>query len=129
MPASVTKSALAERTLQLVDIPSESGSEANVYSLVSECVHIPRVLDNGESLVFAKRTGGPVVLLAGHADTVPAQGNLPGRIENGAVHGLGASDMKGGLAVMIELANWAAENDLAYDLGLLFFPREELGPE
>src|SRR5215510_2617639 len=129
MPASVAKSALAERTLQLVDIPSESGSEANVYSFVSECVHIPKVLDNGESLVFAKRTGGPVILLAGHTDTVPAQGNVPGKIENGAVHGLGASDMKGGLAVMIELANWAAETDLAYDLALLFFPREELGPE
>jgi succinyl-diaminopimelate desuccinylase len=68
------------------------------------------------------------VLLAGHTDTVPAQGNLPGRIENGAVHGLGATDMKGGLAVMIELAHWAASAELAYDLALLFFPREELGP-
>ena len=37
--------------------------------------------------------------------------------------------MKGGLAVMIELARWAADAELAYDLGLLFFPREELGPE
>jgi succinyl-diaminopimelate desuccinylase len=36
--------------------------------------------------------------------------------------------MKGGLAVMIELAHWAAEAELAYDLALLFFPREELGP-
>ena len=45
------------------------------------------------------------------------------------MHGLGASDMKGGLAVMIELARWAAEAELAYDLGLLFFPREELGPD
>jgi succinyl-diaminopimelate desuccinylase len=59
---------------------------------------------------------------------VPAQGNLPGRIEDGVVIGLGASDMKGGLAVMIELGRWAAETELAYDLGLLFFPREELGP-
>jgi succinyl-diaminopimelate desuccinylase len=68
------------------------------------------------------------VLLAGHTDTVPAQGNLPGRIEDGAVVGLGASDMKGGLAVMAELGRWAAETELAYDLALLFFPREELGP-
>ena len=47
--------------------------------------------------------------------------------------GLGASDMKGGLAVMVELARWVAslrtaDTELAYDLGLLFFPREELGP-
>jgi succinyl-diaminopimelate desuccinylase len=79
-------------------------------------------------VLFAKRTGKPLVLLAGHTDTVPAQGNLPGRIEDGAVLGLGASDMKGGLAVMIELGRWAADTELAYDLALLFFPREELGP-
>jgi succinyl-diaminopimelate desuccinylase len=36
--------------------------------------------------------------------------------------------MKGGLAVMVELGRWAAETELAYDLALLFFPREELGP-
>ena len=36
--------------------------------------------------------------------------------------------MKGGLGVMIELARWADGADLAYDLALLFFPREELGP-
>jgi succinyl-diaminopimelate desuccinylase len=37
--------------------------------------------------------------------------------------------MKGGVAVMMELAAWAAGTELGYDLGLLFFPREEIGPE
>ena len=37
--------------------------------------------------------------------------------------------MKGGLAVMIEVARWAEGADLGYDLGLLFFPREEVGPD
>ena len=59
-------------------------------------------------------------MLAGHFDTVPAQGNIPGRRDDGRVHGLGASDMKAGLAVMIELALAG----LPY--GVLFFPREEL---
>ena len=87
-----------------------------------------QVFADGETLVYAKRVGKPLVLLAGHLDTVPAQGNLPGRLEDGGVDGLGASDMKGGLAVMIELARWAAAADLAYDVAFLFFPREELGP-
>jgi succinyl-diaminopimelate desuccinylase len=120
--------ALAERTLDLVNIPSESGREMEMYSYITSVVPLEQAFADGETVIFAKRSGKPLVLLAGHTDTVPAQGNLPGRIEDGSVVGLGASDMKGGLAVMIELAHWAAETDLAYDLGLLFFPREELGP-
>jgi succinyl-diaminopimelate desuccinylase len=120
--------ALAQRTLDLVNIPSESRHEAELYSYVTSAVPLEQAYSDGESVLFAKREGKPLVLLAGHTDTVPAQGNLPGRIEDGAVVGLGASDMKGGLAVMAELGCWAAETDLAYDLALLFFPREELGP-
>src|SRR5919199_108964 len=62
----------------------------------------------------------PRVLLAGHLDTVPAQGNRPGRRDGERVHGLGASDMKGALAVMVELGRAGAP------FGLLFFGREEL---
>jgi succinyl-diaminopimelate desuccinylase len=74
--------------------------------------------DDGEAIVW----GDPVapVVLAGHLDTVPAQGNLPGRIGDGAVHGLGASDMKGGVAVMVELARAGVRGRY------LFFTREEV---
>jgi succinyl-diaminopimelate desuccinylase len=120
--------ALAQRTLDLVNIPSESRNEADLYGYITSAVPLGQTFADGESVLFAKRGGKPLVLLAGHTDTVPAQGNLPGRIQDGAVVGLGASDMKGGLAVMIELARWAETTELAYDLGLLFFPREELGP-
>jgi succinyl-diaminopimelate desuccinylase len=129
MPLSPPESALAERTLALVDLPSPSHEEKLVYDYVRRAVELPLVHDDGESLLYAKRNGKPLVLLAGHTDTVPAQDNLPGRIENGAVHGLGSTDMKGGLAVMIALAGWSAEVELDYDLALLFFPREEVGPE
>jgi succinyl-diaminopimelate desuccinylase len=128
MPAPAAKTMLAERTLELVDIASPSFHEQAMYRYISGAVPLKRPHDDGESQLFAKRAGKPLVLLAGHTDTVPAQGNLPGRTDDGAVHGLGASDMKGGLAVMIELARWAVETELAYDLALLFFPREEVGP-
>jgi len=121
--------ALADRTLALVDVPSESGREVELYRLIRGSVALETVYDDGESLVFAQRAGRPLVLFAGHTDTVPAQGNLPGRIEDGFVVGLGASDMKGGVAVMLELADWAASAELAYDVAFLFFPREELGPD
>src|SRR5262249_58025901 len=78
-----------------------------------------------DAVVFGP-TGGPDVILAGHSDTVPEQGNLPGRLENGQVHGLGAADVKGSLAVMLTLA---AELDrLQLQLNPLFviFGREEL---
>ena len=128
MPAADPATPLAGRALELVDIPSVSGSEAAVTEYVRQAVRLPAVFDDGESLVYARRDGRPLVLLAGHTDTVPEQNNLPGSIGDGAVIGLGASDMKGGLAVMIELANWAAAAELAYDVAVLFFPREELGP-
>jgi succinyl-diaminopimelate desuccinylase len=129
MPPAGPDSTLAQRALALVDIPSVSGDEAAVHDYVRTVVPLPVAFANGETLLYAKREGKPLVLLAGHLDTVPAQGNLPGRIEDGAVVGLGACDMKGGVAVMVELGRWAAEASLAYDLALLFFPREEVGPE
>src|SRR5205823_773346 len=84
---------------ELVDVPSESRAEAALVALVRELVGREPLYDDGEVLLYGE-PGAPVVL-AGHLDTVPAQGNLPGRIAEDAVHGLGASDMKGGVAVML----------------------------
>src|SRR4051794_9259858 len=125
------RDALAQRTLELVNIPSESRDEAALLAHVAGAGSLPLTYSTDEALLFSSpRTDRPLVLLAGHLDTVPAQDNLPGRLEDGWVVGLGASDMKGGDAVMVELANWAAGAPaLAYDLAFLFFVREELPGE
>ena len=107
---------LATRTLQLVDVPSESRFESALVDLVRRLVPGAPLLDDGEVLLYGK---GPV-MLAGHLDTIPAQANIPGRIAEGAVHGLGASDMKAGIAVMVELARAGADGRY------LFFTREEV---
>jgi succinyl-diaminopimelate desuccinylase len=117
MPASD----LAARTLQLVDVPSESRNEAAIMDLARALGGGPVLYDDGECLLLGE-AGAPIVL-AGHVDTIPAQGNLPGRIEDGAVHGLGASDMKGGIAVMLELAR---DPEVARRARFLFFTREEI---
>jgi succinyl-diaminopimelate desuccinylase len=114
---------LAARTLELVDIPSESRAEAALAGHVAGVLRAggADVADLGDSCLLAQPPGArPEVLLAGHLDTVPAQGNLPGTRDAERVHGLGASDMKGALAVMIELVLGGAP------YGALFFPREEL---
>ena len=118
MTTAVPAPDLATRTLQLVDVPSESRQEARLVSLVRELVPLEPLYDDGEVLLYGDRDA-PVVL-AGHLDTIPAQGNIPGRIAEGVVHGLGASDMKGGVAVMIELARAGAPGRY------LFFNREEV---
>jgi succinyl-diaminopimelate desuccinylase len=114
---------LAARALELVDVPSASRAEG---ALAAHVVSVLRdggaeVEELGDYCVLARPPGTrPAVLLAGHLDTVPAQGNLPGARDGERVRGLGASDMKGGLAVMIELVL------AGYPYAALFFPREEL---
>jgi succinyl-diaminopimelate desuccinylase len=114
MPASD----LAARTLELVNVPSESRREAAAMDLVRRLLPGEPLYDDGEAIVW----GDPKapVALAGHVDTVPAQENIPGSISDGAVHGLGASDMKGGVAVMLELARDGAPGRY------VFFTREEI---
>lgn len=121
---------LAARTLELVDIPSPSGLEAEIrehlLGLVPPTLTLEQAADEAYFFAPRRRPGAPLVVLAGHYDTVPEQANLPGRVEHGCVHGLGASDMKGGLAVALELVRDLEPDSGPYDLGLLLFGREEL---
>jgi succinyl-diaminopimelate desuccinylase len=118
---------LAARVLELVDVPSESRAEAALARHVLGVLG-DRARDAGNTCVLAgatRRGERPLVLLAGHLDTVPAQGNLPGARRDGWVHGLGAADMKAALGVMVELALHPPD-DATVDVGFVFFGREEL---
>jgi succinyl-diaminopimelate desuccinylase len=123
---------LAERTLELVNIASVSRQEAAVMRAVRGLIpdRFEIRFDDGDALVAAtpRQPDRPLVILAGHVDTVPAQGNFPGAVTDTEVIGLGASDMKGGIAVMLELAHWIADEDpdRAVDVALVVFTREEL---
>jgi len=125
---------LAARTLELVDIPSESRNEAAAGAHLRSLVPAPfePVYEGDEAFLWARarRPGAPLLVLAGHYDTVPAQDNVPGHVAGGAVHGCGASDMKGGVAVALELVReLAASEPGRVDVALLLFGREELPPE
>jgi succinyl-diaminopimelate desuccinylase len=124
---------LAARTLELVDIPSQSGSETAIREHLLELVPAGFAAEfaGDEAFLFAteRRPRRPLIVLAAHYDTVPAQDNLPGRIADGTVHGLGASDMKSGLAVAVELVRDLDPAETSCDVALLLFGREELPAE
>ena len=122
---------LAARTLELIDIPSESRHEAMIRDRLLGLVPAGYETEfaGADVHLFApeRRPGVPLIVLAGHYDTVPAQENIPGRIVDGVVHGLGAADMKGGVAVALELVrDLAADPPAAADVALMLFGREEL---
>lgn len=129
--STATADRLASRTLALVDVSSVSGDETAVLDTIRRSLPpTMEVVDDTDSVLLAvpvrRRTSAPFVLLAGHVDTVPIAGNLPPRLEHGRIVGRGACDMKGGLAVMLELALDLQREPSELDVGLLFFGREEL---
>ncbi len=124
---------IGARTLELINIASPSREEKALADYVAAVLRAGgvEVADLGDSCLIAgarRRGQRPLVLLGGHLDTVPAQGNIPGAIDANEVRGLGAADMKGSLAVMIELALAGVSSGAGYslDFGFLFFSREEL---
>jgi succinyl-diaminopimelate desuccinylase len=124
---------LAARALELCRIPSPIGQERAIADHVEVWAlrHYPReqVFRDSDSLVIGKVSDAlPTVLLLGHLDTVPGHWvDREPRIESGRLFGLGSSDMKGGLAVMMQLAEAIPPRARAFNLVLVFYEREE-GP-
>ena len=71
-------------------------------------------------------------MLGGHLDTVPANaGNEVPRLDGDVLHGLGAADMKGGLAVLLRLAERLHDDPSSarHDVTLAFYECEEVRDE
>jgi len=73
------------------------------------------------------RRGRPLLVLAGHLDTVPANGNSRARRVGDKLYGLGSTDMKGGDAVMLGLLETLDPDAARFDLAFVFYEAEE-GP-
>jgi succinyl-diaminopimelate desuccinylase len=126
---------LAERTRALCEVRSPIGDEAAIAALIAAQAQEawPGEVERlGNAVVLGRVSGSrPALLLLGHLDTVPIQeGDFPARREGGRIFGRGASDMKGALAVMLELGERlgpAGRARLPVELVLVFYDREE-GP-
>ena len=115
-------------TRQLVDTFSVSHHEEEIADAVEQALRtLPHlsVVRRGHTLVARTDLGrGERVVLAGHIDTVPLNDNLPSRLEDGILHGLGTCDMKGGDAVMLKVAADLTEPNR--DLTFIFYEAEEV---
>lgn len=130
-PVTADSGALAQRTLALCEIPSPITQEKALADFAEAWAlrHYPpeQVRRLSHSMIVGTLNDPrPTVALIGHLDTVPPHpSDHAPRIEGGRVYGLGASDMKGGVAVMMALAESLPLEELPVNLMLLFYEREE----
>ena len=122
---------LLARTAELVDVASVSHHEAELTDQIERELRglpwltVDRVGDN----VVARTQLGRArrVVLAGHTDTVPVNENAVAKVEGDVLWGLGSADMKGGLAVLLELAHSLPEPGV--DVTYVFYACEEVAAE
>ncbi len=119
---------IVELTASLVDVSSVSHHEAVLADSVERALREFEHLDVariGNNVIARTQLGlAERVVIAGHLDTVPEAGNLPSRLVDDRLYGLGACDMKGGVAVALSLAARSAH--ATREVTFVFYATEEV---
>ncbi|MEL4359089.1 MULTISPECIES: succinyl-diaminopimelate desuccinylase [unclassified Luteococcus] len=119
----------------ITDVESVSGNEQRLADRVEQalraCAHL-EVIRHGNCLAARTTLGREQrILVAGHLDTVPVADNLPSSrsVVDGEdrIHGRGTCDMKGGVAVALQLA--AELTEPRHDVTWFFYDNEEVASE
>ena len=122
---------LLAATAELVDIPSISLEEAAfVDHLEAAYRSIPGLIVDrvGDNLVARTDLHRSTrVLLVGHSDTVVPNGNDRARIDGDVLWGIGSADMKGALAIMLDVARQVREP--VVDVTHVIYRAEEIAAE
>ncbi len=130
----VNKDKLLHWLQELIRIPSITGNEEAIASYVSQelskmGLH-PQVKEN--NVFFEVGEGSRSLLLNAHLDTVDVGGDwkhdpFGAVMENGKIFGRGASDDKGNIAVMLEIASLSRNKKMNSRLIFAFTTGEEFG--
>ena len=128
----MTATDLTDSLRTLVDLPSETGAEQAIADFVHQRLRARgggEILRSGHSTVWrGPQRGRPLVVLAGHVDTVPENaGNGRASVRDGNLYGLGSSDMKSGVAVQLALHDALDFDTARFDIAQVFYDAEE-GP-
>ncbi len=134
MAVDLTASSIAI-TRTICDIPSVSGDERTLADLIFDAVsgleHL-EVHRDGDTIVARTMLGrAQRVVIAGHIDTVPINGNLPTELRTvdgtDVLWGRGTVDMKAGVAVQLRLA--AELTAPRVDITWMWYDHEEVDAE
>jgi succinyl-diaminopimelate desuccinylase len=118
----------------LVAIPSLSGNEKNICEYIIRSMPLPYTYREGNSLVYKIKghDSSKAFILNGHVDTVALVKNdvwdtdpYTLTIKNKKAHGLGTSDMKAGIAIMLAISNEFILRKPPCDIWILFSESEE----
>ncbi len=119
---------VAHLLLDLVSVPSPTGDTGAITETVMrrarELGLEPRI-DGAGNVRMSAGGGGPRILLLCHLDTVP--GDIPVKVDRGAIHGRGSVDAKGCLAAAMSAVSRLAERSGRGTLEVVAVPDEE-GP-
>jgi len=133
MSPSDLSNILKDLTLTLCNIPSVTGEETEICNWIEQrfCSRDGWIVNRRQDSLWIEQstTSGtkPLIVLAGHLDTVPPRQDRAANVDGDWLEACGASDMKGALAVMIHLVETVDVSALPVDLGLVFYSEEE-GP-
>lgn len=123
----------------MVRIRSVSGSEEELSEFIFnylEKLKLSPIRQDGNVLICIKGTRNKALIFNAHIDTVkpgimgkwiyPPYGERAGEVKEDKLYGLGASDNKSSVAVLLKLCEWTKENNLGYDIWFSFTVKEEL---
>ncbi|MBM3743780.1 MAG: M20 family metallopeptidase [Actinobacteria bacterium] len=103
---------IAQKTLELVKVKSETLAEAEICSVYAKELEslgleiFEREVSDSRFNIYGRLagSGGPGSLIFnGHLDTIPIGDSWPPRIDESKVFGRGSEDMKGGLAALLAM--------------------------
>jgi acetylornithine deacetylase/succinyl-diaminopimelate desuccinylase-like protein len=131
---AVNEERLLETATKLITIPSPTRSAAAVADCLAETlksdgfavVRADCGWPDAPAVIARLESGrpGPTIQFNGHLDTVHLP-FVPPRVENGILYGSGSSDMKGGIAAMVEAAR-AVKDAKLLDCGTILVTAHDL---
>lgn len=125
---------LVDSTCNLISIPSVTGSEKEIVNYIENYlknVGIIKRVNNSLALHIKGQDSTKLFILNGHTDTVPvgkgwtSDPYQPKTLDDKII-GLGSSDMKSGIAIMLSISEIFATNKPPCDLLFMFAEKEEV---